>query len=265
MKLGVVGIGVVGKANVFGLKKIGNIVKIHDIKFKTNLLDLLETEIIFLCLPTPSNQKGDCNTQIISKVVKEIAKLEYRGIVCIRSTVNPGYTQSLIKKYKNLKICYSPEFLRERMANYDFTKNHKVLVVGTNNKSIYSKICKAHKSLPQHKVMMKTEEAELLKYFNNVFASTRIIFANIIYEIAKKFNCNYEKIKSTYILTGKALDLYLDVNKNLRGYGGPCLPKDTKVLRNLLKKLNLKFKLIESIDEDNQKLKKTVFKGMRKI
>lgn len=265
MKLGVIGIGVVGEANVFGFKKIGQQVKVHDLKLNTKLLDLLDTEIIFLCLPTPSDKKGDCDTSIISDVTKKLSKLNYRGIICIRSTVHPGYSRSLLKKYKKLKICYSPEFLRERMAKKDFTVNHNVLAVGTNSKIIFNKIVKAHGKLPKKKIMMKLEEAELLKYFNNVYASTRIIFANIIYEISKKFKCDYNKIKSSYIHTGKALDLYLDVNKNLRGYGGPCLPKDTKALRNLLKKLHLDFKLIDSIDKDNNKLKTTVFKGMRKI
>ena len=265
MILGVVGAGVVGEANIYGLKKIGNIVKIHDIKFDTKLSSLIDAEIIFLCLPSPSNTKGDCDTSIILKVISQISKLRFKGIICIRSTVNPGFTSSLKKKFKNLTICYSPEFLRERMARYDFVKNHRVLAVGTNNEFVYKKICQAHGRLPWHRVMMKPEEAELLKYFNNAFASTRIVFANIFYEISKRFKCNYDKIKSSYILTGKASNLYLDVNKGLRGYAGPCLPKDTKALSNLIKKLNLKFKLIESTISDNKYLKKTVFKGMRKI
>ena len=80
----------------------------------------------------------------------------------------------------------------------------------------------------------------------------------------KKKNCNYKKIKDIYIKTGKAVDMYLNVNKNLRGYAGMCLPKDVRALKHHMKKMRISFNLINQIDLDNNKLKKTVFKGMRK-
>ena len=70
-------------------------------------------------------------------------------------------------------------------------------------------------------------------------------------------------IKNAYIKTGKAIDMYLDVYPELRGYGGMCLPKDTKALASLIKKLDLPFSLLDVVTEDNSKVKKTVFNGMR--
>ena len=112
--------------------------------------------------------------------------------------------------------------------------------------------------------MIKPTEAEILKYYINVFASVRVTFANIFYEISEKLNCNYKNIKDAYVDTGRGTPkMYLDVTKQLRGYAGKCLPKDTRAIAHLLKKLNLDFKMIESIEKDNSKYKKTVFKGMR--
>jgi len=91
----------------------------------------------------------------------------------------------------------------------------------------------------------------------------RVTFANVMYEICDKLNCDYTTIKNAYIKTGKATDMYLDVNPSLRGYGGMCLPKDTQAIAALLDKLELDFDLIKSINHDNSKLKRTVFNGMR--
>jgi UDPglucose 6-dehydrogenase len=84
-----------------------------------------------------------------------------------------------------------------------------------------------------------------------------------MYEICDKLNCDYTTIKNSYIKTGKAVDMYLDVSDGLRGYGGMCLPKDTKALARLMEKLDLDLDLISSIDHDNSKFKRTVFNGMR--
>jgi len=117
--------------------------------------------------------------------------------------------------------------------------------------------------LPEHTEHLTPNEAEVLKYYNNVYAALRVTFANVMYEICDKLDCDYTTIKNAYIKTGKATDMYLDVNPNLRGYGGMCLPKDTQAIASLLKQLNLDFELINSVHTDNEKFKKTVFNGMR--
>lgn len=264
MIIGVVGLGVVGSANKYGFEKIGHKVIVHDIKYKTNIRDLNKTNIVFLCVPTPSNKDGSCNTSIVDSVLKNLEKIKYKGIICIRSSTEPGFTEKVIKKYKNNKICFVPEFLRERMAKKDFVKNHELLAVGTKSKKIFKEVVKAHGKLPKNIKMLKPTEAEILKYYINVFASLRVTFANIFFEICQKFNCDYEKVKESYITTGRGSpNMYLTVTKNLRGYAGICLPKDTKTIILLLKKLKLNFNLIKSIHTDNEKYKKTIFKGMR--
>jgi UDPglucose 6-dehydrogenase len=263
MKIGIIGLGAVGSANKQGFEHLGHEVLVHDIKLNTTIRDVLSAEINFICVPTPSADDGQCDTTILESVIQELDDNNYNGIIAIRSTSVPGFTQRMIEQHKTLAICFVPEFLRERCAADDFINNHKLLAVGTFDIWVFRKVVKAHGNLPEHTEHLTPTEAEVLKYYNNVYASLRVTFANVMYEICEKLNCDYTTIKNSYIKTGKAVDMYLDVSDGLRGYGGMCLPKDTKALARLMEKLNLDLNLISSIDRDNSKFKKTVFNGMR--
>lgn len=262
MKIGVVGLGVVGKAHYECFKRVGFKVYKHDKKLKTNISDLKFTNVIFVCVPTPAKKNGDCDLSQIKNVLKELSQLKYRGIVVISSTIIPGSIDKFIKIFSNLNIANVPELLRERFAKRDFM-NPKVVIIGTRNNNHFKIISKIYRRITNNIIKMTPYEAELFKYFNNTFASLRIVFANVFYDICKKNNLNYNLIKNTYIKTGKAKDVYLDVNEKLRGYGGVCLPKDTLAFAKYIKKLNLKYRLINMIHHDNKKIKTTVFKGMR--
>lgn len=263
MKIGIVGLGAVGSANRAGFEFLGHDVVGHDIKLNTKIDVVSNTEIVFLCVPTPQAPDGSCDTSIIESVIKELDTIDYKGIIAIRSTVVPGFTQRMIDTFKNLTICFVPEFLRERCAADDFINNHKLLAIGTHDIWVYRKLVKAHGNLPEHTEHLTPNEAEVLKYYNNVYAALRVTFANVMYEICNKLDCDYTTIKNAYIKTGKAVDMYLDVNPDLRGYGGMCLPKDTQALAALMNELDLDYNLIQSIHTDNSKFKKTVFNGMR--
>jgi UDPglucose 6-dehydrogenase len=263
MNIGIIGLGAVGSANKHGFEHIGHNVVVHDTKLDTKISDVIDTEIVFLCVPTPQADDGSCDTSIIENVIEELDSINYKGIIAIRSTVVPGFTQRMIEIYKSLTICFVPEFLRERCAADDFIKNHKLLAVGTHDIWVYRKVVRCHADLPENVEHLTPNEAEVLKYFNNVYAALRVTFANNMFEICEKLDCDYTTIKNAYIKTGKATDMYLDVNSNLRGYGGMCLPKDTIAIASLMKKLDIDLSLIQSIHDDNEKFKKTVFNGMR--
>jgi len=263
MKLGIIGLGVVGNANATGFKLLEHDVIEHDIKFDTEIVDVQDTEVVFLCLPTPETN-GACDTSIIESVLQELVDINYQGIACIRSTVEPGFTERMIDKHQTLTICCAPEFLRERAAADDFINNHELLAIGTDDPYVYKKIVEAHGHLPKSVKQLAPTEAEILKYFNNSYAALRIVFANVFYELCEKFDCDYSQVKDAYVQTGKTKNIYLDVNNRLRGYGGMCLPKDVAALAHTLEKHDLDFDLINSIKEDNKKFKKTTFSGMRK-
>lgn len=264
MRIGIVGLGVVGEANKVGFTSLGHQVAIHDIKIPySDLGKVVNSDIVFVCVPTPSNEKGECDTTIVESVIHELHERNHNGIIAIRSSTVPGFTESMISRYKNNKICLVPEFLRERCAVEDFINNHEVLSVGTNSEEVYYKVVGAHGHYPKQRVQLSPTEAEVMKYYLNLYGATRVVFANAFYEICKKLNADYSKVKDAYIKTGRHGDMYLDVNEDLRGYGGPCLPKDTRAIIGLMDRLNIDMDFFKTIDSDNKKLKTTVFEGMR--
>lgn len=263
MEIGIIGLGIIGTANKTGFEKVGHKTYVHDTKLGTSIKDVLNTDIVFLCVPTPSKEDGECDTSIVESVINELSKKKYKGVIAIRSTVVPGFTKSMQKEYTDSRICFVPEFIRERCAEFDFILEQRLLAVGTENDLDYSVVVKAHGSLPRNTVKLKTSEAEILKYYSNLFAATRITFANVFYEVCQKLDADYKSIKDAYVKTGRLGDIYLEASEDIRGYGGMCLPKDTRAFIKLLKHLNLDLDLFKTIEKDNSKFTKTIFEGMR--
>ena len=120
MRIGIVGIGVVGRAHKFGFEKLGHDVSFHDTAYDTKITDVLKTEVVYICVPTPSKVNGECDTSIVESVIGDLINHDYDGIIAIKSTIKPGTTKKLCIKYDTNKICFCPEFLRERSAETDF-------------------------------------------------------------------------------------------------------------------------------------------------
>ena len=264
MRIGIVGIGVVGGAIRYGLEKLGHSVAFHDTSYETEITDIIDTDICFICVPTPVNDDGSCDTSIVESVVCELIDYEYKGTIAIKSTVGPGTTLHLKEKYKIDKICFVPEFLRERCAVTDFTENHEICIIGTSDKDIYNNIVECHGKYPNRFIQVSETEAELCKYFHNIYNATLITFANSFYEVCKAMDVDYTKIKNAVATQSHISDMYLDCNDSFRGFGGVCLPKDTQAIDSLCKELGIDVKFFETIINENNKYKVTVFDGMRK-
>ena len=271
MKIGIVGQGYVGTAIKSGFEKhytLETYDKYDESKSTCNLFDLVaECEVIFVCVPTPMNKDGSCHTDIVESVVKEIdewVERHYRSvfydpqekrkpIVVIKSTVLPGTTDRLHKKYKNLDVIFNPEFLTEANFLEDFKNQTRIILGGTRKgtnilRQVYSKVF-------PHATIVKTgsKTAEMVKYFINSFLGTKVSFANEMKIICDKIGIDYDKVveyatyderlgKSHWAVPGPDGDF---------GFGGHCLPKDISAIVN-----EFGSDLLKSVLDVNDKVRK---------
>lgn len=256
MKIGIAGVGTVGQAVSAGLASIGHQLWVHDPKLNTSIDELLHTDIVFVCVPTDAQPDGNCDTSLVESVVENLVNLDYKGVIAIKSTVIPGTTDKLIRKYSNNKICSVPEFLRQKSAETDFTDNHDVLVIGGRDSETCNLVKQAHGHLPKHVEVVTPIEAEVVKYFNNVHNAMEIVFANAMHEICKKIGANYQAVLATVSKRKNINKKYLRCSDTYKGFGGHCLPKDTKAWMIMAKQLNVDVGIFTDIVKDNERYNK---------
>lgn len=263
MNVGIIGLGVVGSAVQHGLQRVGHFVIGYDISLpETKLSDVLDTDLLFICVPTPPSENGACDVSIVTEVVAQLTDNEYQGLAVIKSTVSPGTTERLARS-TSVRLAFCPEFLRERAAYTDFVDNHDLLVVGAFASDDFDLIREVHGSLPRHVVHLTPTEAEMCKYFSNVLNALRIVFANEFYEVATALGADYSRIKQAMVQRPDIPDRYLDCNEHFRGFGGVCLPKDTRAFAQFVRDLGLDLCLFDTIVHENEKFRTTVPTGMR--
>jgi UDPglucose 6-dehydrogenase len=248
MKLGFIGLGIVGNAmrDVFSEK---HETFFYDPKVSESMfIDILETEIVFIAVPTNSGPSGDCDVSIVVSVIEQLHTYEYKGIICIKSTVIPETTLGFIKKYNNPRICFSPEFLKARSAYKDF-KESPFCIVGTISDEVFQRMSLLHKVCKR----LDPTAAEMAKYFQNVYNTNKILFANAFYEVCKKKGVDYDQmVESLSIDTS-----YLKCSEELRGPAGACLPKDTRAFNEYVKK-EIDSSLFQALVNDMDLYPKTI-------
>jgi len=266
MKVGLIGRGMVGDAIYRGLHNLNHAVSFYDPKYpESKLTDILDTDCCFIAVPTLPNEKNECDLTILLSVMDSLREMDYQGVICIKSTITPGTTQKLIEKYANNKICFCPEFLKERSAYDDFMINNPICIVGTVSNDAFETVKYVHLSISNTFKMVKPIEAELTKYMQNVYNTYRILFANGFYEVCKHNDVDYESVLSSLVIRNE-LDLkYMKCNEEMRGPSGPCLVKDTLAFNEYVKGLNLKVKptIFQTMVNDMKLYKKTVIAGTR--
>ena len=237
--IGIIGYGVIGKTTHQALFQNEN-VKIYDILLEGNISDLFGSEMIFICIPTNNHY----DLLEIKKLISIITENSPETEIIVRSTVVPGFFQ-----YPEGNLTYFPEFLRERNAVND-AKNAEVLFYASNLKE--SKL-NNYEEFNFKLKRIKFSELEILKLMANNYYAMKVVFANHYYDVCKKYDADYEVLLESFYQS-KNGQSYMEVNENLRGYGGKCLPKDIDFAIDMFSDC----KLFQSIKEDNQKWKTTI-------
>lgn len=262
MKVGIVGVGMVGSAVRHGFTRIGHEVSVFDKKLpETSIDNVISTDVVFISVPTPQAADGSCDVSIVEGVVDSLAQKNYKGLVTIKSTVEPGTTERLAQKHSKLRLSFCPEFLRERAMYVDFVENNDVCIIGTFNKEDAELLKEVHGELPKQFSFVSPTEAELAKYFFNVFNALRIVYANQFYDVCKAVGANYNNVKNAMVKHRNVQNVYLDCNENFRGFGGACLPKDTSAMAEFAKRIlgsDNGLSIFDGIVEINKRYKTTV-------
>jgi nucleotide sugar dehydrogenase len=239
MNIGVIGNGFVGSALIGGFSLSVDKIYVFDKNIKLSNSTLIEvvknTDIIFICLPTPMAKLGFCDLSIMEGVFSEICKLDVNisnKIFVIKSTIPPGTTTKLSNKFVKMNFVFNPEFLTERTARLDFINTSRI-VLGGAMKDV-EKIETLYRLKFPYTKIIKTdfETAEMIKYMANCFFSTKISFMNEMKQIAQAANVDWETAKEGFITDGRIGNSHINVpgHDGSHGFGGKCFPKDINAL-----------------------------------
>jgi nucleotide sugar dehydrogenase len=260
MNLGIIGQGFVGNAVYQKFKSFYKIYT-YDIKDKlcnSSFDELLKNcRIIFVCVPTPMNNDGSCNSDIVRKILLKINK-NGKKIVVNKSTVTPNTTERFNNEFKNLQIIFNPEFLTERNAVEDFNNQNRIILGGPRSattllKQVYSKVF-------PNAYIIKTgsTHAEMIKYFTNSFLATKVSFANEMHELCETLDLDYDKVVEYAILDDRLGNSHWAVPgpDGDFGFGGHCLPKDLSAIINISEKLGTINNVLQATKETNFKIRR---------
>lgn len=266
MNIVVVGIGYVGLSNAVLLSQNNNVIAIDIDKNKVDLInkkispiedkeiqnylqnkdlhlkacsrleDFPKADIIIISTPTNyNNLKQSFDTTSVEDVLDKVFNMGFNGHIIIKSTVPIGFCRQMNVRYGTNKIIFMPEFLREGKALYDNLFPSRIILgifeFSADLKTISEEIISTFKSCAEKQniesIVVNSDEAESIKLFSNTFLAMRVAFFNELDTYAETNGLNSAQIIKGVCLDSRIGDFY---NNPSFGYGGYCLPKDTKQL-----------------------------------
>jgi len=295
MKFAVVGAGYVGLSMAILLSRIHSVVlldisknkveninkkisPINDIEiekhFKKEKLTLVATtqiekaycKVEYVIIATPTNydvDTGSFDTASVEQVIKDVVKINKTTNIIIKSTVPLGFTQQMRDFYKKDNIYFSPEFLRESKALYDNLYPSRIVIGGYSDSAIqFAEIlvkCSKKNTNDVPILYMQSNEAEAVKLFSNTFLAMRISFFNELDSFSETHDLKSEKIIRGVCADPRIGNYY---NNPSFGYGGYCLPKDTKQLLHNFEEIPNN--IIKAVVESNRTRKSFIVNSILK-
>ena len=232
---------------------------------------MLDKDILFLALPTLFDEERNAyNQDAIYEVCQKLQEKNFKGIIVLKSTVEPESTNTLSIKFPKLFFIHNPEFLTARTAFTDFhSQKHIVLGKGlTASDKHCNKVATFYKEFyPDAEVSICSAiESESMKIFCNCFYASKIQIFNEYYLLCQKNGSDYKRITELMLKNGWINPMHINVPgpDGSLSYGGACFPKDTNALLQYMKNIETPHKVLKNVIEERNEmrsLKKAVTKS----
>lgn len=258
MQIGIIGNGFVGNA-IYQNFKDKVITKVYDVRDDKRLnteKEVLECDIVFVCLPTPMKENGDCDLSFVQNFFKQV-DFNSRTLFVIKSTVPIGTTESLCIKRPDLKIVHNPEFLTAVNAVEDFLNTDRNIIGGKQEWAMQLKDFFIQHFPKTPIQLVSSNESETIKYFCNSFLASKVAFFNNLYEICDQLGMNFDSVKAGVCSDKRIGTSHTKVPgpDGLMGFGGYCFPKDINALIKTLRQHSIDDRLFSTVWEYNKKLR----------
>ena len=267
MKVGIIGNGFVGSAIMHGFVLHVDDIMIYDKDKKRSTHSISDvankSDVIFICVPTPMFESGECDLSIVESVTEELSKYDCIGkkVVVIKSTVVPGTTEALAKKYPHMNFVFNPEFLTERKARLDFINTSRI-VLGSNNILANNIVEKLYRLRFPFTKIIKTDfgTAQLIKYMCNCFFATKVSFMNEMHQICNAIDGDWNKALEGFISDGRIGNSHIDVpgHDGDFGFGGKCFPKDLNAMIKKTEELGVDPTVMKAAWEKNKQVRQNL-------
>lgn len=241
LKIGFIGQGWIGKNYADDFEERGFKVVRYSLekKYKGNGDKVNACDIVFIAVPTPTTPKGFDDSILIS-AIRKVNKTP--KIIVIKSTIIPGTTQRLqdIFKKDGLVILHSPEFLTEATAKFDASHPKRNIIGVPEGIDVDPLIKLVMSILPNapYKAIVPSRVAELIKYAGNCWFYFKVIYINLLYDLANKLDIDYEMVKEAMSFDPRIGFTHLDpIHHGGRGAGGDCFIKDFATFSKMYEKL----------------------------
>jgi UDPglucose 6-dehydrogenase len=270
-RIGIIGAGYVGSACEMAFSSMTKTqVMVHDKYKPTETLHHVVTNsvVLFVCVPTPMQEDGSCDTSIVEECIRQIASCQKNSkTIVIKSTITPGTTDTLQAKFPDHHLFFNPEFLTEKNFISDFANQRNIILGQPTHRlfkfrklidSFYRDFAASQK-VPGKIIWTKATTAEMLKYTTNSFLAAKVSFFNEIHQICRAMGVDYNQLL-----------LLLDQDDRIGrthkivpgpdgefGFGGSCFPKDLNALIALAREYGLDPMILEAAWVKNLMVRET--------
>ncbi len=222
-------------------------------------LDAGFADLAIVCVPTPCNSDGSCNTSIVTDAVLQLIEVKAQ-LILIKSTVAPSFTQTL-SDYTGASIVFSPEYMGEgkywvpnQYPQPRDPKSHGFVVLGgsrENCSAVADMLLPVLGPATRFRFMTSTE-AELVKYAENSYLALKVTFANELRRLCDVADVNYHVVREGWLDDPRVGPMHSAAFKRSPGFDGKCLPKDLSALAAWCRTRGHPSTLLEAILTTNQ-------------